>query len=114
MGILASFIGHDRSFFRDVGAKNRNQMRGGRASNMKAADLTAALDKRQNRMLVREAAPLRHIGFVADESFVDFDDHALAAHRCKASIAHRLAKAMRHEPSGLITYMQRSVKLMGG
>jgi hypothetical protein len=43
--ILAGFVGHDSGFFRDVGAKNRDQMSGGRTAHMKASNLAAALDK---------------------------------------------------------------------
>src|ERR1700686_3029435 len=53
MCIMASFVGHNGGFFRDVGAKNWNQMCGCSASNMKAANLAAALDKRKNSVLVR-------------------------------------------------------------
>jgi hypothetical protein len=38
-------------------------MSGGRTFNMKAANLATALDKRQDRVLVRVAAMLRLIGF---------------------------------------------------
>jgi hypothetical protein len=63
-------------------------------------------------MSVRKATTLRHIGLVANESLVDFDDCSESAHRCKASRAHRFAKAMAHEPCGLKGHAKCPVKLI--
>src|SRR5580693_10292658 len=94
--VLASFIGHNSRFLRDVSAKDWNQIGGGSAFNMKAANLPAALDKRQDSVFVRKAATLRHIGLVANESLVDFDDCSGSAHWRKPSGAHGFADAMLH------------------
>ena len=49
-------------------------------------------------MLVSEAATFRHIGFVADESLVDFDDCSWSAYWRKATGAHSFTDAMFHKP----------------
>jgi hypothetical protein len=75
-------------------------MSGGRASNMKATDCAATLHKRKNSMLVRKATTLRHIGFVADESLIDFDDCSRSAHGRKIARTHCFADAMTQKPCG--------------
>ena len=93
--------------------------------NMERADVAAALDKRDDGALVagplaaldRAAAwrVLRRLrSDVAEVGFVGFHDLAFAAQRAQAPSAHRLADAVRHEPSGLVTDVQRAVELVGG
>jgi len=110
--ILASFVGHDRCFFCDVGAKDRNKMRSRRALYMERTNSPAALDKRQDRVLVRKAAMLRHIRFLADEGFINFNDISVAAKRHKLAAAHCLAQPMRHKPSGSIRNAESAMDLM--
>ena len=46
---------------------------------MEGAGRSAALDKRQNRVLVRKAATLRHVILLTDEGFINFNYPAAAA-----------------------------------
>jgi hypothetical protein len=112
MRVLAGFVCHDRGFFRDVGAKDRHQMSGGRTFNMKAANLAAALDKRQDRVLVCIAAMLRHIPFLTDEGFINLDDPAAAAKWCKLTRAEGFTNAVRQKPRAVVLDAENAMKLV--
>lgn len=50
---------------------------------------------------------------LADESLVNLDRLARAAHGGEFGRAHRFANTVRHEPSGLVLDLQGAVQLMG-
>src|SRR5580658_7400209 len=54
----------------------------------------------------------RNAIFAADESFVNLNDFAFAAHRSQAASAHGLADTMPHEPRGTIGNAKRAMQLM--
>ena len=70
-------------------------MSGGRALYMERTNRATALDKRQNRVLVRKAATFRHILFLTDEGFINFDDPATAAQRRKFARPKGFTNAVR-------------------
>ena len=79
-----------------------------RAIDMEAANRAAALDKGQDGVLMAEAgAGFLDAFLAADESFVDLDDSASAAHGRKLASPHSLADAVRHKPRGLIGGISR-------
>jgi len=79
---------------------------------MEAANLAAALDKRQDRVLVHIAAMLPHIPFLPDECLVRLHNVAATAKRYKLAAAHCLAQPMRHKPSSPIRYADSAMDLM--
>lgn len=87
-------------------------MSGGRTLHMERTNSAAALDKRQNRMLVRKASTLRHILFLTDESFIDLNNVAVPTKRYKLTAAHGFAQSMRHKPSGPIRDAESAMDLM--
>jgi hypothetical protein len=100
--IAASFIGHHRGFFRDVGLNDRNKLGRTHAIDMERAHLPAfAVNERKNRILMAVAATLDRAFLAADEGFVGFNNTASAAHGSERAIAHSLTNSMRQEPCAL-------------
>ena len=93
-------VGHPATLFRKIRVDNRLDVGAVRLVNHKAADIAAALDKRQRRLFVGVAASGAVL--LADEGSVGLEDLAFATKRSgKCSDPHRLADAMAHKPSGL-------------
>lgn len=116
-GILHRFVGHDVGGGRDVRFDDREQIGASGATDMEATDNRASratLNQGQNGVFVAIPATDFHVGFVADEGFVDFDDAALATHRAiKAKGFHRFTDAMGHEPTAGHAAAESPLKLAG-
>jgi hypothetical protein len=81
---------------------------------MEAADLSAAFNECENRLLWRGRFICAILGFAAREGFVGFDEFPFAAERTKFAFAHRLADAVHHEPSGFVAATHHAVHLKRG
>jgi hypothetical protein len=60
MAARGNYLLNSGKYLRPFAAKTPRSMSGGRTFNMKAANLTAAFDKRKDGVLVRIATMLRH------------------------------------------------------
>lgn len=115
--ILACFVGHDARFVRDVLLQDRDNGLGLNVLHMDATNASAALDKRQDGVLVGIAPALLltfrlHALLLADEGFVGLDNAAIAAHRREIASAHCLADAMAHKPCGFQGHAQGAMQLV--
>jgi hypothetical protein len=96
-------IGHQVGLFRHLIAQKRVKYPFIDLANGERANVTAALDERDNGTLRFHAAALAIGCLAADESLVNLDNLILAAERTGIlSGAHGFADAMAHEPCGLI------------
>lgn len=108
MNVLPGLIGHNARFAVDIRLDNRDNRRGLQVVNYHAAGASGiAVDQAQHLVLMRVPAPFllaaRFDGLiVADEGFIHFYRAASAAERGKATVAHRLAEPVRHEPCGIV------------
>src|SRR6266852_5738952 len=115
LAVVGCFVSHQRALAGDVLANDRRDIRGSHAINMKTTCASAALDKRKNDILVSPAsAALGLARLPPDEGFIRLDDRTATAHRGKIALPHRLAKAMGHEPCGLVGDLEGPMQLMGG
>ena len=112
-GILAGFVGHHMRAGRHVRLDDRQKVGRRSALDVEGAGRTATLHKGQNRVLVGVTAMLRHVLLLADEGLVNLYDRAFTAHGLNAHGRHRLADAVRHEPSGLQADVEGPLKLAG-
>lgn len=111
--VKAALIGQEQALAVDVVAHERHDVGDGGTLDMEGADLSAALDKVENRPLV----PIAALGLLptllqADVGLIDLDLNASAAHGLKMAAPHGLTDAMREEPSRLDGDAQHTGKLM--
>lgn len=117
-GVIRSLIGHQMGLAIEVLAHQWGQSRRFDIINNHAARLPGlAIHQRQNLELVGIAtALLLALGLlglvVANESLVDFDNTAVAAHRSQIARPHGFADTMAHKPRGLEGNAQGPVQLV--
>lgn len=112
MSVLPGFVRHDRRLLGDVGADDGHEMGGRGAIDVEGPGGAAALDQRQQGVLVSVPAANGHVAFLSNERLVDFHDLALAAERHELANPHSLAQPVRHEPSRLVGDAQHAVDLV--
>jgi len=110
--VLPSLIRHDRGFLGDIGAKDRHKVGSGCAVDVEGPNLPAALDKGQDRVLVRITTADRHAVLLTNESLVDFNDFAFPAKGHELAMAHSLTQPVRHEPSRFVGDAENAVDLV--
>jgi len=116
----AGFIGHEVRFRGNLSAQDGRKISGVDVRNLETASLTAALDQGNNLHLLRATSdttahfPVALADRVsAPIGLVGFNDLAASAHRFIGAGFHRLADAVRHEPSRLVRDADGAVQLMG-
>src|ERR1019366_9251983 len=78
------------------------------------AHASATLHQGDNRCFLFDVAALAVRGLAADKSFVNLNDHVIAAELAgEGAILHRFANAMQKEPRGLVRDSKGPVYLMG-
>jgi hypothetical protein len=113
LGVTFGLIRHHVAFAIQVGANDRQNVLFLDAIDVERAGRAAALNKRQNDMLVVRAALCFHAGLSANESFVDLYNRALAAHRSQAALAHGFTNAVSNKPSSFEIDAEHSTELIG-
>lgn len=82
---------------------------------MEAADVSFALDQRDDDLLFRDFAPSAVLSLAADIGFIGFDDARgrVAAERAIGFVGlHRFTDAMAHEPSGFVGDAEHTFDLL--
>src|SRR5579863_3415040 len=114
LGVLNRLVSHDDVLFRRVLADDRKNILFLGALHMEGASARAAMDKGQDNVLMRIAAPPFDAFLATYESFVNLDNAAFAAHRRQVvMLLHGEANAMAQMPSGFHAASEHALNLAG-
>src|ERR1700691_1363446 len=97
MAVLPSIVGHKLCLTSDVGAKERHNIGGACAINVKTTSHAATLDQRQHGVLVSKSLSCFDANFATNKCFVAFHNFPAAAKRGIAVSAQSKTQAMHHE-----------------